>query len=76
MVIFLYNLDIFVVFKQKCLDYIEKNDHKWSFFYIIYTFLFGYNTFGCPPLNGLKSKSSYNESFYKAVPVYILQDIS
>ena len=25
---------------QKCLDYIE----KWSFFNIIYTFLFGYNT--------------------------------
>ena len=28
---------------QKCIDYIE-NDHKWSFFNIIYTFLFGYNT--------------------------------
>ena len=25
---------------QKCIDYIE-NDHKWSFFNIIYTFLFG-----------------------------------
>ena len=25
---------------QKCIDYI----HKWSFFNIIYTFLFGYNT--------------------------------
>ena len=23
---------------------ILKNDHKWSFFNIIYTFLFGYNT--------------------------------
>ena len=22
---------------------IKKNDHKWSFFYIIFTFLFGYN---------------------------------
>ena len=22
----------------------DKNDHKWSFFNIIYTFLFGYNT--------------------------------
>ena len=29
---------------QKCIDYIEKNDHKWSFFNIIYTFLFGYKT--------------------------------
>ena len=28
---------------QKCIDYIE-NDHKWSFFNIIYTFWFGYNT--------------------------------
>ena len=28
---------------QKCTDYIE-NDHQWSFFNIIYTFLFGYNT--------------------------------
>ena len=27
--------------RQKCLDYI---DHLWSFFYIIFTFLFGYNT--------------------------------
>ena len=27
---------------QKCIDYIE-NDHKWSFFNIIYTCLFGYN---------------------------------
>ena len=26
---------------QKCIDYI---DHLWSFFNIIYTFLFGYNT--------------------------------
>ena len=28
---------------QKCII-ILKNDHKWSFFNIIYTFLFGYNT--------------------------------
>ena len=28
---------------QKCIDYIE-NDHKLSFFCIIYTFLFGYLT--------------------------------
>ena len=29
---------------QKGIKYIEKKDHKWSFFYIIiYTFLFGYN---------------------------------
>ena len=28
---------------QKIIDYI-KNEHKWSFFNIIYTFLFGYNT--------------------------------
>ena len=28
---------------QKYIDYIE-NDHKWSFFNIIYTFLFRYNT--------------------------------
>ena len=27
---------------QKCII-ILKNDHKWSFFNIIYTFLFGYN---------------------------------
>ena len=33
-----------MVFQQKCIDYIKKNDHKWSFFYIIYTFLFGNNT--------------------------------
>ena len=38
-------LDItqFKVGSQKCIDYIE-NDHKWSFFNIIFTFLFGYNT--------------------------------
>ena len=28
---------------QNC-KIILKNDHKWSFFNIIYTFLFGYNT--------------------------------
>ena len=47
MVTFLYDLySIHVHFyldtKQKCIDYIE----KWQFmviFYIIYTFLFGYN---------------------------------
>ena len=43
-----YNTDLDITrFKdgsQKCIDYIEKNDHKWSFFNIIYTFMFGYNT--------------------------------
>ena len=33
----------FSIYIHFCLDYIE-NDHKWSFFNIIYTFLFGYNT--------------------------------
>ena len=33
------------VSKQRCLDCIEKC-HIWSFFYIIYTFLFGYSAFG------------------------------
>ena len=32
-----------VISKQKYIDYIE-NDHFGSFFYIAYTFLFGYNT--------------------------------
>ena len=26
--------------KTKCIDYIEKMTIKWSFFYVIYTFLF------------------------------------
>ena len=29
---------------QKMYRFILKNDHEWSFFNIIYTFLFGYNT--------------------------------
>ena len=28
----------------KNVQIIQKNDHKWLFFYIFYTFLFGYNT--------------------------------
>ena len=35
----------FVEAKQKCIDYIKKWPFEWSFFYIICTFLFGYNTF-------------------------------
>ena len=27
-----------VVFIDKCIDYIVKKDHLWSFFYILYTF--------------------------------------
>ena len=32
--------------KQKCIDYIEKKYHLWSFFCRICTFLFGYNILG------------------------------
>ena len=39
----LYNLNVFNKNKQKCEDYIFYG-HLRSFFYIIYTFLFGYNT--------------------------------
>ena len=34
-----------IVSKQKCLDYIEKNDHLWTFFYILSNFS-GANIFG------------------------------
>ena len=60
MVIFQYNLYIFwihlwtALHPKPCYNkpVIKKNDHKWSFYYIIYTFVFGFNTLESgPPLN-------------------------
>ena len=43
-----YNMVLYITrFKdgsKKCIDFLLKNYHKWSFFNIIYIFLFGYNT--------------------------------
>ena len=50
--------------KQKCIDYKEKR----SFFYIIYTFLFAYITFGST-FKLSHPKLSYNEPSYKELPV-------
>ena len=37
-------LDIILFKDKKNVKIKQKNDHIWSFFYIICTFLFGYNT--------------------------------
>ena len=53
--------------QQKCIDYME-NDYLWSFFYIIYTFLFGYNT---TKLHRLYGKNDYLWSFFYIIYTFL-----